>query len=225
MDATAAALLRAEGVALRAVRATVAQQTAGGVRTAAGARDLASRTGRITAETLRTARTMAKRVGSQTLATELQVVTGRDALLRSPRLTQDEERQLREDETAMGEAVLAASTALIAAKGRAGGDTLAAKLDGRVKRFVATEVAQGFNTEREGALLDYQRDPANRFLPVLLRRWNATLDRRTCSACRSLDGQSAPVGMNFDGGQVPGTVHPYCRCFSTLMPIPLYVTR
>ena len=91
-------------------------------------------------------------------------------------------------------------------------------LDGRVQRIATTEVSQAWNDEH--------LDAVSRLGPTLeedskaVNRWDATLDAKTCSICASHDGEYAPVGESFSGGDLPGFVHPNCRCLSTLVVLP-----
>ncbi len=55
-------------------------------------------------------------------------------------------------------------------------------------------------------------------LGLLVRRWDAKLDR-ACPRCRRLDGTIAIVGGSFEGGLLPGRVHPHCRCTETVIPL------
>jgi hypothetical protein len=82
------------------------------------------------------------------------------------------------------------------------------KILGRLSSIATTETAQGFTSERV-AVARSQLAPNY----DLIETWDATLDRRTCPTCSSMDGERA--GRNgFAGGQRPGGVHPRCRCVS-----------
>lgn len=101
-------------------------------------------------------------------------------------------------------------------------DLAAERLDGRARRIAATEVPQAYNdahrreAERSGAALN---DTATS-VALIVRRWDAILDVRTCPECRSHDGEVTPLGRAFDGGDEPGTIHPWCRCIDTVITIP-----
>jgi hypothetical protein len=89
---------------------------------------------------------------------------------------------------------------------RAAAKALRARLD----TIAATETAQAFNAEREA-----ETDAAALGAPPgtrLLKVWDATLDRRVCPTCSTLDGTEVPWGHDFPGGAVPGSTHPNCRC-------------
>jgi len=82
----------------------------------------------------------------------------------------------------------------------------------RLERIAATETAQAFNTAKTHEV----ERRAERAGIVLMKTWDASLDKRTCSVCSGLDGTSARVGESYPGGQEPGSVHSYCRCTETI---------
>lgn len=84
------------------------------------------------------------------------------------------------------------------------GTRAAERLDARVDTISATETTVAFNHGQSA----YRDDVDN-----TLQRWNATLDRRTCSQCSALDGVEIPITGSFPGGATPGLVHARCRCF------------
>jgi hypothetical protein len=51
----------------------------------------------------------------------------------------------------------------------------------------------------------------------MVKQWDATLDKRTCTTCEHAHGVWIPVGQDFPEGE-PGAVHPRCRCVSTFLP-------
>lgn len=82
------------------------------------------------------------------------------------------------------------------------------KIIGRLSSIATTETAAAFDSERIAVA-------RNQLAPNydLIETWDATLDKRTCSFCASMDGEQA--GRNgFSGGQRPGGTHPRCRCVS-----------
>jgi Phage Mu protein F like protein len=84
-------------------------------------------------------------------------------------------------------------------------------LDVRLRRIAATEVFQAYSQ----AVL--------RIAPTrkeMLKRWNATLDLKTCATCSSLHGVTIPVNQEFKYGYEPGDVHPRCRCVLELLDVP-----
>lgn len=83
-------------------------------------------------------------------------------------------------------------------------------IDKRIELIAITENAQAFNEQRRNAVLDFAAKRDVRLVEI----WDATLDKRTCEVCMGLDGSESIDGEGFDGGQVPGAVHPMCRCTS-----------
>lgn len=82
------------------------------------------------------------------------------------------------------------------------------KIVGRLSSIATTETALAFDSERV-AVARSQLAPNY----DLIETWDATLDRRTCSFCASMHGETAGRS-GFSGGQRPGGVHPRCRCVS-----------
>lgn len=121
--------------------------------------------------------------------------------------------------------------------------TSSGALDASVRRTVATETARAYNDgHREAAaeLAQPYRTPGNPGDPwtapddaafegdfglelaeglMLVDRWDAILDSRSCSICRGLDGSLVLPGQTFDSGEEPGYVHPWCRCIRTTIAI------
>ena len=86
--------------------------------------------------------------------------------------------------------------------------TEAAKaLSARLDTIAITESAKAFNEARQAA--------ADRIEPardmVIIKRWDAELDNRTCDFCGAQDGKVVLASDSFSGGD-PGEVHPRCRC-------------
>lgn len=89
---------------------------------------------------------------------------------------------------------------------------------GKLDLIAATEVPSAFGDERDRLETRIVRDNPT-LAPLLFKTWNARLD--ACPRCHALDGQRRLWGFAFEGGQVPGDVHPRCACFTTYMPIPV----
>lgn len=81
-----------------------------------------------------------------------------------------------------------------------------------LRRAAATEVANAYGEQREEDSRALQYSP---LAVLLLKMWDATLDRRVCPTCAGLDGQLQVLGLDFVGG-TPGAVHPNDRCVSVL---------
>ncbi len=95
--------------------------------------------------------------------------------------------------------------------------------DFRVRRVATTETARATTDARdEGAGWVEEQHREASWFPLLLKSWDATLDRRTCPRCSALHGITRPFGLPFPGGAEPGHLHPGCRCLSAtlLLPIP-----
>jgi hypothetical protein len=75
------------------------------------------------------------------------------------------------------------------------------------ERVVRTETIGAYNTQ-----LDEGFHQARKVIPGLLRRWDATEDRRTCVMCQELDGQTTEIGKPFADGTDGAPRHPCCRC-------------
>ncbi len=73
-------------------------------------------------------------------------------------------------------------------------------------------------TPAEAAAGAFTSPAGTTILGLLVRRWDAKLDR-ACPRCRRLDGTIAIVGGSFEGGLLPGRVHPHCRCTETVIPL------
>lgn len=87
----------------------------------------------------------------------------------------------------------------------------------RARRTAATETAQAFNHEVD-AILEVIGDRIEQ-APVgqlLFKRWEAVLDRVVCGRCANYDNQVVPCNKGFRGGEIPGHVHPNCRCIAVV---------
>jgi hypothetical protein len=85
-----------------------------------------------------------------------------------------------------------------------------AAIDSRLATIAVTENAQAFNSQRQQVVSDL----VERYGIGIAEVWDATLDKRTCDECLRLDGSESVKGRGFPGGQIPGAVHPNCRCTS-----------
>jgi len=82
-----------------------------------------------------------------------------------------------------------------------------------------TETAEAWSDEsrRQGRRIERERRKASGTV-VLVKEWDATLDRRTCPVCEGANGKIVLVGFDFPAG-VPGGVHPRCRCMDFWFPV------
>lgn len=92
----------------------------------------------------------------------------------------------------------------------------------RAELSVTSVVAQAFNQEREEVLADLEDlDVDNTWVPLIGKSWDAALDAKTCEDCNGLDGTIVPIGLSFPNEQIPGEVHPRCRCIEVIVALPL----
>jgi hypothetical protein len=94
-------------------------------------------------------------------------------------------------------------------------------MDSRVGRTAATEVSRAYNDEHdEGVGWVAEDNKQAEWLPAVFKYWSAILDRRVCATCAAHDGEIVVVGMKFDGGDEPGSVHVCCRCVDSIVFLP-----
>jgi len=84
-----------------------------------------------------------------------------------------------------------------------------AKTEGRVAATAATETFSAASAER--TLVTRQLGGGYQLLKV----WDAQLD--ACPICFRMDGITVPVSAHFPGGLEPAMVHPWCRCWCTII--------
>lgn len=103
------------------------------------------------------------------------------------------------------------------------------RLDSSLGRIAATETARAYTAQHDDAIEDAVGDDEDaprkerKWLPFVVKRWDAVLDRKTCQVCRDHDGELAMLGGDWSDHDVPGEVHVQCRCVSSLilLPVPL----
>lgn len=74
-------------------------------------------------------------------------------------------------------------------------------------RIIRTELLNAYNEKHNDSikvLAEVHDD--------IKKRWDASLDRRVCELCRSLEGQVVDPDGNFSGGINHPPAHPNCRC-------------
>ncbi len=90
--------------------------------------------------------------------------------------------------------------------------------DHRLRRTAATEVPQAYSEEHAARADQLATKHADaKWLVLLVKVWDATLDRKLCPVCRDMDRRWAVVGLKFKSGMLPGSVHAHCRCQSSLL--------
>jgi hypothetical protein len=96
--------------------------------------------------------------------------------------------------------------------------TATAQQDHRLRRLAATEVPQAYSEEHAARADQIAEQHADaKWLVLLVKVWDATLDRKVCAVCAGMNGRWAVVGLKFNGGLLPGSVHAHCRCQSSLL--------
>jgi hypothetical protein len=92
----------------------------------------------------------------------------------------------------------------------------------KLARIAATEIPRAYNAAHdEGAGWVAERYGGARWLPLVAKRWDATLDRKVCKTCASMDGRLALLGTSFTGDIRPGEPHPHCRCVESIIVLPM----
>lgn len=97
-------------------------------------------------------------------------------------------------------------------------------VDFRARRIATTETAKAFADARdEGMGWVAERHGDSAWFPLLVKVWDAQLDRKVCPTCSELDGKQRPWGVPFPGSAEPGYVHANCRCIpvTQLLPLPM----
>ncbi len=98
---------------------------------------------------------------------------------------------------------------------------IARELDGRITRTAITETSSTFSDEHEAQMRAFaKRATAHTWITAVFRVWNTSLER-VCPECARHEGEITPMAMSFARGDVPGTVHPRCQCFSGLVFLPM----
>lgn len=103
----------------------------------------------------------------------------------------------------------------------------------QVERIVQTESFGAYNAQRDASIQTLlsrgntdsyavnidasQVRDAGDWIPGIVKRWSALLDRRTCPRCSALHGDLQPLGMPFSDDLPP--LHARCRCVVGYWPI------
>jgi hypothetical protein len=185
------------------------------------------------ATTLRQARAAARRESSATFADEFTAATGSPLPEAGERESPEHADGAAADAAAKAFAAAWLTATLEAMTADEVGDPIAAMQSAaeaqgyRLDRTAATEVARAFNDEREAIAADQAEQAAaaaaegRGWLLLPLKVWLADLDRNTCKRCADLHGTTRPLGFAFPGDEVPGHMHPLCRCATGLLPAPI----
>ena len=91
----------------------------------------------------------------------------------------------------------------------------------RLDLIAATEAATAYEDEFRDQTDRMARTTRDRsWLPLVVKMWDGSLDRRRCSACSSANLEVRPLGLSFSIGE-PGHAHPRCRCVCVLIVLPV----
>lgn len=88
----------------------------------------------------------------------------------------------------------------------------------RTRDTMQRALADGGDRDTYAVTVGAERRDAGDWVPGILKRWSAMLDRRVCPTCKGLDGEIRSLGMAFDGGP-NAPVHARCRCVVGFWPI------
>lgn len=88
----------------------------------------------------------------------------------------------------------------------------------RTRDAMQQALAMGGDRDTYAVTVGPERRDAGEWIPGILKRWSAILDRRVCQTCKGLDGTIRLLGMAFDGGP-NAPVHARCRCVVGYWPI------
>ena len=80
----------------------------------------------------------------------------------------------------------------------------------RAEMVVRTELLNAANVVKLEGLKEWNEED-----PGVMKRWDATADRRLCPVCGPLDGEVRDVDKPFTGGYQHPPGHPNCRCVTT----------
>lgn len=89
--------------------------------------------------------------------------------------------------------------------------------DYRLDLIAVTEASTAFEDEFTEQTDRMARSPRDRsWLPLVVKMWDSSLDKRRCRVCASASMEVRPLGLSFSIGR-PGHVHPRCRCVSVIV--------
>jgi SPP1 gp7 family putative phage head morphogenesis protein len=81
------------------------------------------------------------------------------------------------------------------------------RMEARASRVVRTEVLHAYNQHSQDQIAELAAEDGR-----ILKRWDATIDGRTCSECRALHGVAVRPNEDFPRGVYQPPLHPHCRC-------------
>ena len=221
--ATAAQMLQVEAASKRLLTLTVE----GAAARARSPEEAASTVRRTIPQVVVATRTTARRAGSQAMSREFAAIRRSPLGANVPPLFFGAEDVTQEDHDAAREIAnnYADDVLARAGKEKSTAARIIAALTFRIDAIAATETAQQFNRQRarnEQNLRGQYLGTA--WLPLLVKQWDATLDRRVCRVCAARHGKLRPIGLDWDG-QSPGMTHVGCRCQSHYFASVLFAGR
>lgn len=83
----------------------------------------------------------------------------------------------------------------------------------RTERLVQFEAATAYNQTQQAAVEKINLVLIAQQEPILLYRWDARRDKKTCLTCRALDGQIRKYGEPYGMGYKAPPIHNHCRCY------------
>jgi hypothetical protein len=123
------------------------------------------------------------------------------------------------------DAILREAQSIIDAANKAQASSLVSATDRALNEIAVNEVAHAFSDERRRLEKAAKREhDGTNWFPLMVKYWDATLDRRTCPRCEKLDGKIRPWGVDFAGHTEP-PVHKRCRCVIIYVGSPIFLGR
>jgi len=91
----------------------------------------------------------------------------------------------------------------------------------RLDLIATTETATAYEDEFREQTDRMARTTRDRsWLPLVVKMWDGSLDRRRCPTCAGASLEVRPFGVSFSIGE-PGHAHPRCRCICVLIVLPV----
>lgn len=123
------------------------------------------------------------------------------------------------------DAILREAQSIIAASDKAQASSIVSATDRALNEIAVNEVAHAFSDERRRLEKAAKREHGGtNWFPLMVKYWDATLDRRTCPRCERLDSKVRPWGVDFAGHTEP-PVHKRCRCVIIYVGSPIFLGR
>jgi hypothetical protein len=95
-------------------------------------------------------------------------------------------------------------------------DATRAPMTSRGERTAISELSDAYTDERDRSVSDAMKADAAFADAVsrsqLAKQWDCTGERQPCPKCWAHQGERAPFDEDFSNGDVPGQMHPSCKC-------------